>query len=86
MPLSSGLGLTIANNIVKELGGTQMQVLTELDLGTEISFTLSFKEVMPKPKNSKPESLIIEQPSNHSFDIAILSHEDKILRDINMEN
>lgn len=66
-----GLGLTIANSLVKMLGGT-LKLESEVNKGTTFSFTLDMpQEYYPKKSNLKPLSLAMytaadlqDKPSN----------------------
>jgi signal transduction histidine kinase len=40
LPISSGLGLTIANSIINEIGGNGLEITSTHGVGTEVSFTL----------------------------------------------
>jgi signal transduction histidine kinase len=46
LPLSSGIGLTIASTIINEIGGSNFEIKSTYGIGTLVSFTMDL-ETLP---------------------------------------
>ena len=58
----TGLGLVICKKIISQLGGT-IEINSEIDKGTEITFSIS--NILPQKNSKKPELIKLPQQVHH---------------------